>query len=140
MLVDRSTKTVTSSLPYVRFLDPFPTSAGGLIIILTFSAQSQYNGGSHCGQSVTITDTNTGNTQTAVVADLCPGCGGDSIDMSVGLFTAFAPESVGVIPGKLILLACLASLVNVACYAPSFMEFQLKLSDRHTHSNCLWKV
>lgn len=60
--------------------------------------ESQYDGGSHCGQSVTITDTSSGNTQTAIVADLCPGCGGDSIDMSVGLFTAFAPESVGVIP------------------------------------------
>ncbi|GJJ09841.1 hypothetical protein Clacol_004065 [Clathrus columnatus] len=59
--------------------------------------ESQYNGGSHCGQSVTITDLGTGNTQTAVVADLCPGCIGDGIDMSVGLFTAFAPESVGVI-------------------------------------------
>lgn len=60
--------------------------------------------------------------------------------MSVGLFTAFAPESVGVIPGKLILLAYFVSLVNVVCYALSFMEFQLKPSDRHTHSNCLWKV
>ncbi|GJJ13665.1 hypothetical protein Clacol_007921 [Clathrus columnatus] len=60
--------------------------------------ESQYNGGSHCGQSVTITDQSTGNTQTATVADLCPGCSGDSIDMSVGLFTSFAAESVGVIP------------------------------------------
>lgn len=60
--------------------------------------ESQYDGGSHCGKSVTITDTSSGTTHTATVADLCPGCAGDSIDMSVGLFTAFAPESVGVIP------------------------------------------
>ena len=48
----------------------------------------EWNGGSHCGQTVTITNNQNGNTQQAQVADLCPGCGYGSLDMSTGLFSA----------------------------------------------------
>ncbi|SNX82602.1 uncharacterized protein MEPE_01308 [Melanopsichium pennsylvanicum] len=48
----------------------------------------EWNGGSHCGQTVTITNTQNGNTQKAQVADLCPGCSYGSLDMSTGLFSA----------------------------------------------------
>ncbi len=44
----------------------------------------EWAGGSHCGQTVTITNTGNGNTQTAQVADLCPGCSWGSLDMSTG--------------------------------------------------------
>lgn len=48
----------------------------------------EWAGGSHCGQTVTITNNQNGNTQTATVADLCPGCSYGSLDMSTGLFSA----------------------------------------------------
>ncbi|EST06192.1 Barwin [Kalmanozyma brasiliensis GHG001] len=48
----------------------------------------EWAGGSHCGQTVTITNNQNGNTQTAQVADLCPGCSWGSLDMSTGLFSA----------------------------------------------------
>lgn len=48
----------------------------------------EWAGGSHCGQTVTITNNQNGNVQTAQVADLCPGCSYGSLDMSTGLFSA----------------------------------------------------
>ncbi|KAI3484163.1 hypothetical protein L1887_52869 [Cichorium endivia] len=48
----------------------------------------EWAGGAHCGQTVTITNNKNGNTQTAQVADLCPGCSWGSLDMSTSLFSA----------------------------------------------------
>lgn len=48
----------------------------------------EWAGGNHCGQTVTITNNKNGNTQSAQVADLCPGCSYGSLDMSTGLFAA----------------------------------------------------
>lgn len=48
----------------------------------------EWSGGAHCGQTVTITNNGNGNSQTATVADLCPGCSYGSLDMSTGLFAA----------------------------------------------------
>jgi len=55
----------------------------------------QYNGGQYCGQSVTITNLENGNTQTATVADECPGCSWGSLDMSTGLFSALSNGNMG---------------------------------------------
>ncbi|CBQ70620.1 conserved hypothetical protein [Sporisorium reilianum SRZ2] len=48
----------------------------------------EWNGGSNCGKTVTITNTQNGNTQRAQVVDLCPGCSWGSLDMSTSLFSA----------------------------------------------------
>ncbi|SPO21666.1 uncharacterized protein UTRI_01149_B [Ustilago trichophora] len=48
----------------------------------------EWNGGSHCGQTITITNNQNGNTQQAQVVDLCPGCSYGSLDMSTSLFSA----------------------------------------------------
>lgn len=40
------------------------------------------------GKNIKITDTVTGNTATAQIADLCPGCSYGDLDMSEGLFSA----------------------------------------------------
>lgn len=60
----------------------------------------EWDGGSHCGQMVTITNQQNGNTQTAQVADLCPGCSYGSLDMSTGLFSALSNGNMdeGVFP------------------------------------------
>jgi expansin (peptidoglycan-binding protein) len=52
---------------------------------------------SHCGQTVTITNTNTGATVVATVADACPSCQGNpnSLDLSVGAFQALGDLSLG---------------------------------------------
>ncbi|ODN92817.1 hypothetical protein L198_05613 [Cryptococcus wingfieldii CBS 7118] len=50
--------------------------------------QPQYTDSDHCGDTVTITNTENGNTATARVADECPGCDSGSLDMSPGLFGA----------------------------------------------------
>lgn len=47
-----------------------------------------YNGGQYCYDYVTITNTDTGTTQTAQVLDECPGCGEYDIDLTIGLFEA----------------------------------------------------
>ncbi|ODO06585.1 hypothetical protein I350_03941 [Cryptococcus amylolentus CBS 6273] len=48
----------------------------------------QYTASDHCGDTVTITNTENGNTATAKVADECPECESGSLDMSPGLFGA----------------------------------------------------
>lgn len=48
-----------------------------------------YDNGKYCGQSLTITNTATGATAQAVVADECPTCDSShSLDMSQALFEA----------------------------------------------------
>ena len=60
-----------------------------------------YDHGIHCGQTILITDTRTGKTLSAMVADMCPGCDGPgSIDLSKGLFDGFASEGDGYFPGE----------------------------------------
>ncbi|GAA5831273.1 hypothetical protein JCM5353_008637 [Sporobolomyces roseus] len=59
---------------------------------------SMYNSGSHCGETITITNTDTGASTTAVVADECPSCSGSSsIDLSTGAFDAIGSEDTGVL-------------------------------------------
>ncbi|GAA5928873.1 RlpA-like double-psi beta-barrel domain-containing protein [Sporobolomyces koalae] len=65
------------------------------IVALSYS---QVNGGSHCGQGVKITNTNTGATVYATVADTCPGCGYGSLDLSLGAFDALGSRDAGVLP------------------------------------------
>jgi len=67
-----------------------------------------YNSGVKCGDKVHLTNTKTGATADAVVADLCPTCvgsgDGSGIDLSTGLFQALAGggdwQSMGVVPLK----------------------------------------
>ncbi|BGP53987.1 hypothetical protein JCM8202_002985 [Rhodotorula sphaerocarpa] len=56
------------------------------------------DGGAHCGQSVWIRNTQNGKSINAVVADTCPGCGGQNIDLSKGAFGALGAYSQGVLP------------------------------------------
>ncbi|KIJ47155.1 hypothetical protein M422DRAFT_778280 [Sphaerobolus stellatus SS14] len=58
-----------------------------------------YQNGAHCGQTVVITNKNTGHTTTGVVADECPTCDSStSIDLSKGLFEEFASDQDGIFP------------------------------------------
>ncbi|KAI2618019.1 RlpA-like double-psi beta-barrel-protein domain-containing protein-containing protein [Hypomontagnella submonticulosa] len=47
----------------------------------------------HCGQKINIHYN--GKTASATVVDKCPGCGGDSIDVSPSVFQTLAPLSAG---------------------------------------------
>ncbi|KAL7336400.1 hypothetical protein BJY59DRAFT_656399 [Rhodotorula toruloides] len=60
---------------------------------------STYAGGSHCGQSVKITRSDTGQSITAKVADSCPTCNNAScLDLSVGAYKALGgTDSMGVL-------------------------------------------
>merc|ERR1712093_381191 len=50
---------------------------------------SVYGDGSKCGKKVKITNLDDGGSVEAVVADMCPSCGGpEDIDLSVGTFSA----------------------------------------------------
>lgn len=52
-----------------------------------------------CGRWVNIKNTNNGKTVSAKIADVCPTCVSDnSLDLSVGAFTAIAAESEGSVP------------------------------------------
>jgi len=58
------------------------------------SQKSQY-----CGRNVQITNTNTGQSITIVVADVCPTCdNANSFDLSVGAFQALSSLDAGVFP------------------------------------------
>ncbi|KAG9309829.1 RlpA-like double-psi beta-barrel-protein domain-containing protein-containing protein [Chiua virens] len=60
-------------------------------------AIDMYNGGSHCGKSVTITNTVNGKTATGIVADECPVCGFKDLDMSPSLFKELGDLNTGVL-------------------------------------------
>ncbi|GAA5981195.1 hypothetical protein JCM10908_004017 [Rhodotorula pacifica] len=59
---------------------------------------AQVDGGSHCGQTVHITNTATGASISATVADTCPGCSYGSLDLSTGAFGALGSYDQGVLP------------------------------------------
>ncbi|KAK1927541.1 RlpA-like double-psi beta-barrel-protein domain-containing protein-containing protein [Papiliotrema laurentii] len=53
----------------------------------------------NCGRWINIKNTNNGKTVTAMVADVCPTCVSDnSLDLSLGAFTAIADEADGSVP------------------------------------------
>jgi hypothetical protein len=59
----------------------------------------RYNNGANCGRQIRITNLNTGGHVVATVADECPTCDNEnSVDMSVGTFTAIATEEQGEVP------------------------------------------
>ncbi|KAF7322825.1 hypothetical protein HMN09_00061900 [Mycena chlorophos] len=53
----------------------------------------QYGGGEDCYKMIEITYN--GKSAQAQIVDECPGCPYAGLDFSTGLFTHFAPESVG---------------------------------------------
>ncbi|KLO14702.1 barwin-like endoglucanase [Schizopora paradoxa] len=54
-----------------------------------------------CGKQVQIINTNNGKSVTVTIQDDCPTCdNGNSIDLSVGAFTAIATEDEGIVPIK----------------------------------------
>jgi len=58
---------------------------------------SLYNGGARCGKGISLTNTKTGKTLQATVADLCPSCEGSGhVDLSDGLFKALGNGADGV--------------------------------------------
>ncbi|KAI0301947.1 RlpA-like double-psi beta-barrel-protein domain-containing protein-containing protein, partial [Multifurca ochricompacta] len=69
--------------------------SGDFIVALN---PEQYDGGAHCGETITITFG--GKTAQATVEDLCPGCGFGELDFSDGLFGFFAPLGTGIIYGE----------------------------------------
>ncbi|KAF4603897.1 hypothetical protein EYR40_001070 [Pleurotus pulmonarius] len=59
---------------------------------------AQYAGGSHCGQSITITYG--GKSAQAKIMDLCPGCPYGGLDLTPALFAHFDNLDKGVITGS----------------------------------------
>ncbi|PPR02569.1 hypothetical protein CVT26_011957 [Gymnopilus dilepis] len=66
-------------------------------IVAISKALYDENGGSDCGKTIEITNTQTGQTATGIVEDSCPGCGEGDIDLSPSLFEQLAPLDQGVI-------------------------------------------
>ncbi|GAA5901899.1 RlpA-like double-psi beta-barrel domain-containing protein [Sporobolomyces salmoneus] len=59
---------------------------------------AKFGAGEFCGRTISIKNTETGATTTAVVADKCPGCAtADSIDLSIGAFDAVGEQAKGVL-------------------------------------------
>ncbi|GAA5957442.1 hypothetical protein JCM3765_001140 [Sporobolomyces pararoseus] len=56
------------------------------------------SGGNRCGTQVQIKNTANGKTITATIADTCPGCGPQSLDLSMGAFGALGDYDSGVLP------------------------------------------
>ncbi|GJE88387.1 hypothetical protein PsYK624_044700 [Phanerochaete sordida] len=56
-----------------------------------------YASGAHCGQHLTVKNVETGATASATVADMCPGCGPNDIDMTPGLFQQLGSLDAGVL-------------------------------------------
>lgn len=51
-------------------------------------------------RKVHVTNTNNGKAVNITMEDKCPGCAADSLDLSVGAFTAIGQEATGVLPIK----------------------------------------
>lgn len=80
-----------------------------------------YAGGSHCGQQVQITNTQTGKSVVVTVADECPTCdNADSIDLSVAAFQQLASLDQGTFPSTFPLLL-LSTLLTVCLVSWSFV-------------------
>ncbi|CAO1631142.1 unnamed protein product [Parajaminaea phylloscopi] len=60
------------------------------------AVSAQHHRAENCGKTISITGPN-GNTQKAVIADTCPGCGEFDLDLSTGLFKAFGSLDQGVL-------------------------------------------
>ncbi|KAF7341367.1 Barwin-like endoglucanase [Mycena venus] len=58
-------------------------------------SSANYAGGAHCGQTLTVQFQ--GRSIVVTVADLCPGCAANGIDLTEGAFAALADPAVGVI-------------------------------------------
>ncbi|KAL0579970.1 hypothetical protein V5O48_002054 [Marasmius crinis-equi] len=58
----------------------------------------QWDGGSHCGQTITISYN--GKSTSAQIVDLCPSCAFGALDLSPSLFSFFASQDLGVIQGS----------------------------------------
>ncbi|KAG5350621.1 hypothetical protein E4T56_gene3384 [Termitomyces sp. T112] len=68
------------------------------VVALNSAQYGQGFPGPNCFKKITMTYK--GKTATAVIVDKCPGCPVGGLDLSVGLFEFFAPESEGVIFGE----------------------------------------
>ncbi|KIJ98933.1 hypothetical protein K443DRAFT_103189 [Laccaria amethystina LaAM-08-1] len=71
------------------------TNTGSDFIVALNAAQ--WDGGSHCFQTITISYQ--GKSTQAQITDLCPGCPYGGLDLTRGLFSYFADQSVGIIYG-----------------------------------------
>ncbi|KNZ74310.1 hypothetical protein J132_07362 [Termitomyces sp. J132] len=68
------------------------------VVALNSAQYGQGFPGPNCFKKITMTYQ--GKKTTATIVDKCPGCPVGGLDLSVGLFTFFAPESQGVIFGE----------------------------------------
>ncbi|WVQ65490.1 hypothetical protein V866_003260 [Kwoniella sp. B9012] len=69
-------------------------------IVALNSAQYQKNGGSNCGQGITLTNSANGKKIVVTVADECPTCDDGSLDLSPSAFSALTDGNMdqGVFP------------------------------------------
>lgn len=67
-----------------------------------------------CGGQIKITNTQNQETVTARIADECPTCDAQSLDLSVGAFTKIATEQQGEVPS-----ACLSCYTILRPYLQS---------------------
>jgi hypothetical protein len=65
--------------------------------VVALNAQ-QFDGGSHCGDSITITYK--GTTRQATIVDECMGCGYGGLDLTENFFSQFASQDAGIIYGS----------------------------------------
>jgi len=59
------------------------------------AVKSGIMGSQLCGKSVTLRNTATGKSITAKIADTCPTCENQGIDLSKGAFEALLPDGAG---------------------------------------------
>ena len=72
-----------------------------MIVALAADVMEQWTGNPNlnpnCGKSITIS--HNGKTAQATIEDTCPGCSGNSLDLTPSLFEVFADLSVGRVSG-----------------------------------------
>nr|VWO95507.1 N/A [Ganoderma boninense] len=78
-------------------------SNNDFIAAISLTRWGSYPSGSspNCGRSIVVTNTNNGKTAIVVVADLCPGCGENDLDLSLGAFSLIDDSSQGLADGIL---------------------------------------
>ena len=87
----------SNSSSVAQMLDPLTFSLAALTRWGSYPSGSSPN----CGRSIVVTNTNNGKTALVVVADLCPGCGENDLDLSIGAFSLIDDSSQGLADGIL---------------------------------------
>lgn len=93
--------TLGGSARFTTFASGPPGACGTTFVGSDFVValnEAEFNAANHCYENITISYD--GKAAEAQIVDMCPSCPQDGLDLTYGLFSYFAPTSLGVLYGE----------------------------------------